>query len=67
MNSLQFFKHSSVPQRPAVDWGTGKPQEEKFNQGLIYAPTYLLNNQPTTQYYRENNLELSNLRDNDQL
>ncbi|CAF0732237.1 unnamed protein product [Brachionus calyciflorus] len=67
MTSLQFFDHSSIESRPAVDWGTLDLQSEKFDPTIIKAPTFILKNQPITQFYRESNIELSNVRTNDQL
>lgn len=42
MTSLEFFNHEKISNRPAVDWGTGELQSEKFDPTYIKAPTYLL-------------------------
>lgn len=67
MTSMEFFNHEKISNRPAVDWGTLDAQKEKVDPTIIKTPTYLLKNQPTNQVYRESNLELSNVRVNDQL
>lgn len=67
MTSMEFYNHEKISNRPAVDWGTLDAQKEKVDPTFIKAPTYLLKNQPTNQVYRESNLELSNVRMNDQL
>lgn len=68
MTSLELYKHDKIlNNNPPIDWGTLEARNEKIDPTVIKGPTYLLQNQPTTQYYRENNLELSNVRVNDQL
>lgn len=64
---MEFFNHEKISNRPSTDWGTGELQTDKFDPTYIKAPTYLLKNQPINQVYRESNLELSNVRSNDQL
>ena len=68
MTSMEFFSHEKIAQnQPVVDWGTLDLRHEKIDSSVIKGPTYLLKNQPINQMYRENNLELSNVRVNDQL
>lgn len=65
---MEFFNHEKIAQnQPVIDWGTLDLRHEKVDPTVYKAPTYLLKNQPISQVYRENNLELSNVRVNDQL
>ena len=72
MTSLELFtgngkSNPAVRQRTVLDWGTKESVKDKFDPSVIHQPTYHMRDQPVEQFYKESNLELSNLRSNDQL